>query len=49
MHHLSLGVPRRVNRLCDLALLIGFAEERAVIGREQIEAVSDELVAVVPE
>ncbi len=46
VHHLSLGVPRRINRLCDLALLIGFAEERTVIGREQIEAVSEELVAV---
>ncbi len=49
VHHLSWGVPRRINRLCDLALLIGFAEERSAIGREQIEAVSDELVAVVPE
>lgn len=49
IHHLTLGVPRRINRLCDLALLIGFAEERTSIGREQIEAVSEELVAVVPE
>jgi general secretion pathway protein A len=49
IHHCSLGVPRRINRLCDLAMLIGFAEERAAIGREQIEAVAEELVAVVPE
>jgi len=49
VHHLSLGVPRRINRLCDLALLIGFAEERPVIGREQVESVAEELVAVVPE
>jgi len=49
VHHLSLGVPRRINRLCDLALLIGYAEERTALGREQIEAVSEELVAVVPE
>ncbi len=49
IHHLSLGVPRRINRLCDLALLIGFAEERPEIGREQVEAVAEELVAVVPE
>ena len=49
VHHLSLGVPRRINRLCDLALLIGFAEERPAISRPQIEAVSEELVAVVPE
>jgi general secretion pathway protein A len=49
VHHLSLGVPRRINRLCDLALLIGYAEERSSLEREQIEAVSEELVAVVPE
>ncbi len=49
VHHLSLGVPRRINRLCDLALLIGFAEERTTIGRAQIEAVAEELVAVVAE
>jgi general secretion pathway protein A len=49
VHNLSLGVPRRINRLCDLALLIGFAEERTTITHQQIEAVSQELVAVVPE
>ena len=49
VHHLSQGIPRRINRLCDLALLIGFAEERTDIGRAQIEAVAEELVAVVPE
>jgi type II secretory pathway predicted ATPase ExeA len=46
VHHLSFGIPRRINRLCDLALLIGFAEERATLDRGQIEAVADELVAV---
>ncbi|MHB8860876.1 MAG: ExeA family protein, partial [Pirellulaceae bacterium] len=49
VHHLALGVPRRINRLCDLALLIGFAEERTCLGREQIEAVAEELVAVAAE
>lgn len=49
LHHCSSGIPRRINRLGDLGLLIGFADERASIGREQIEAVADELVAVVPE
>jgi general secretion pathway protein A len=39
----SQGVPRRVNRLCDLALLVGFAEEHSAISREQVEAVSQEL------
>jgi general secretion pathway protein A len=49
VHHLSLGVPRRINRLCDLALLIGFAEERACLSCAQIEAIAEELVAVAPE
>ena len=49
IHALSLGVPRRINRLADLALLIGFAEERTSVTAEQIEAVSEELVTVKPE
>lgn len=49
IHELSQGVARRINRLCDLALLIGFAEERALLGPAQIEAVAEELVSVVPE
>lgn len=47
IHQLSHGIPRRINRLCDLALLIGFAEERQSIGAEQIESVAQELVSVV--
>jgi type II secretory pathway predicted ATPase ExeA len=46
---LSRGVARRINRLGDLALLIGYAEERRTLSAEHIEAVSEELVAVVPE
>jgi general secretion pathway protein A len=49
LHRLTHGVPRRINRLCDLALLIGYAEERSTIGGSQIEAISDELVNVAPE
>jgi len=49
LHQLTLGNPRRINRLCDLALLIGYAEEQAVIGPAQIEAVANELVSVSPE
>jgi general secretion pathway protein A len=49
LHRLTHGVPRRINRLCDLALLIGYAEERSTIGGGQIEAISDELVNVAPE
>jgi general secretion pathway protein A len=49
IHRLSFGVPRRINRLADLALLIGYAEELTQIGAPQIEAVAEELVTVVPE
>lgn len=49
LYMLTHGLARRVNRLCDLALLIGFAEERQTITTEQLEAVAQELVAVMPE
>lgn len=44
LHDASRGVPRRINRLADLALLVGFAEELPVIGPAQIESVADELL-----
>jgi type II secretory pathway predicted ATPase ExeA len=46
LHQLTAGNPRRINRLCDLALLIGYAEEQVRINTHQIEAVSNELVAI---
>jgi general secretion pathway protein A len=49
LHELTHGIARRINRLCDLALLIGFAEERKTLGREHFESVCRELVAVTPE
>ncbi len=49
LFHLTHGTPRQINRLCDLALLVGFAEEVPAIGATQIEAVSEELIAVAPE
>ena len=49
LHELTGGNPRRVNRLCDLALLIGYAEEQMRINAPQIEAVCNELVTVSPE
>lgn len=45
----SGGIPRRINRICDLALLVGFAEESASIAADQIEAVAAELTAAVPD
>ncbi len=49
VHYFSHGNPRHINRLCDLALLIGFAEEQAGISAAQIEAVAEELSTVTPE
>jgi len=49
LHRLTHGVPRRINRLGDLALLIGYAEGRRTITAGHLEAVSEELIAVVPE
>ncbi len=44
-HELTRGAPRSINRLCDLALLVGFAQQQDVIGPEELELVSDELLA----
>lgn len=44
IHYHSSGIPRNINRICDLALLIGFAEELTTVSAENIEASLDELV-----
>jgi type II secretory pathway predicted ATPase ExeA len=49
IHQESLGIPRRINRLCDLALLVGFAEELTSIGPDQIAAISEELTGATAE
>ena len=49
VHYLTHGNARKINRLCDLALLIGFAEEQPTIEAAQVEAVAQELVTVAPE
>jgi general secretion pathway protein A len=43
VHALTHGAPRRINRLCDLALVVGYAEDRQSISAEQIEAVAEEI------
>ena len=43
----SGGVPRKLNRLCDLALLVACADGLSAVTAAEIEAVVDELVAVV--
>ena len=49
LHELSGGIPRRINRLCDMALLMGYADDCTEITAEQMESVADELLAVVPD
>jgi general secretion pathway protein A len=42
---LSQGLPRRINRLCDLALMIGYAEEVQHISADIIDSVHADLAA----
>ncbi|MBX9790913.1 MAG: AAA family ATPase [Pirellulales bacterium] len=49
IYYLTQGNPRRINRLCDLALLVGYAEQAHEITVEALEAVAGELVTVQPE
>ncbi|MFV0442941.1 MAG: ExeA family protein [Planctomycetaceae bacterium] len=43
---LSRGFPRSLNQLCDLSLLVGFAEGLKVLSRVDIEAAAEELTSV---
>lgn len=43
LHLLSQGVPRRINRLCDLALMIGFAQEMKSVEAKTILSAHAEL------
>ena len=49
LHYLGHGVARQINRLADLALLVGYADELPRLGAQQIEAVSEELVTIAAE
>ncbi len=44
LYRVSQGNPRRLNRLCDMALLVGCADELSVIEAPQIDAVATELM-----
>lgn len=46
LHYLTHGNPRQINRLGDLALLVGYADRLSQIAAHQVEAVSEELVAL---
>jgi len=43
LHQLAHGVPRRLNRLGDLALLVGYANQSQVIDAELVHSVASEL------
>ncbi len=45
IHHHTQGIPRRIHRLCDFALLMGYADELSTIDARQIEVVAEELAA----
>lgn len=45
-HRLSQGIPRRINQLCDLALLVGSVDRRPSLGRGDVEAAAEELLSV---
>ena len=45
-YQLTGGIPRRINRLCDLALLVGFADGQHTIDAAALNAVHQELVTV---
>jgi type II secretory pathway predicted ATPase ExeA len=48
LHYLAHGIPQQINRLCDLSLVVGYAEGLSQVETTQIEAVSDELLTVTP-
>jgi general secretion pathway protein A len=49
LHYLGRGIPRQINRLGDLALLVGYAHRLPRLTAHEIETVSEELVAVAAE
>jgi general secretion pathway protein A len=43
LHERSGGIPRRINRLADLALVVGYADQLDSIGAREIEAVAEDI------
>lgn len=43
---LSQGIPRRINQLCDISLLVGFVDELHAIQAVEIEAAAEELLSI---
>lgn len=49
LHYLGHGVARQINRLGDLALVVGFADRQPQITARHVESVSEELIALAAE
>jgi general secretion pathway protein A len=49
LHYLGHGVARQINRLGDLSLLVGYADELPRLTAKQVEAVSEELITIAAE
>jgi general secretion pathway protein A len=43
---LTHGIPRQINRLCDLALLVGYGEELPTLNARHIESIHAELLGI---
>ena len=48
IHHWTGGLPRRIDRLADLALLVGYAEERITLDAAHIAAVAEDTEPSLP-
>jgi len=46
IYQLSQGLPRRINRLCDFALLVGYADQLERISPAEVQAVAAELCPI---
>jgi general secretion pathway protein A len=45
LHNLAEGIPRRINRLCDLAMMVAYAEDREAVTDEVVDSVHGDLAA----
>jgi len=45
IQELTLGAPRRINRLCDLALMVAYAQDNSKVDASTIEAANAELTS----
>ena len=46
IYQLTQGIPRKINRLCDLALVVGCAAQQHTVNVDQLQTVNDELLTI---